>query len=150
MDHSSVSPFTIFSAGPEWQPRIREAWGDVAARHMHFGDGFTLLAQHNGELAGLIAIVYQSLPAPLQTSTEAFIDIIEVAAPFRRQGLARQLLDETTRVARAAGAVQLRAWSSVDKTAALHLWQALGFGLCPATTYHDGRPIAGYFVAQQL
>lgn len=141
---------TIRGAGPEWQPRIANAWNETAARHMHFNDGFSLLALDGDTPAGLISVVYRPLPAPLETTVEAFIDIIEVATPYRRQGIARQLVDHTARRARAAGAWQLRAWSSEDKTGALRLWRALGFGLCPATTYPGGRAVDGYFVARPL
>jgi hypothetical protein len=27
------------------------------------------------------------------------------------------------------------------------MWRALGFALCPATTYPRGQPVEGYFVA---
>ena len=52
--------------------------------------------------------------------------------------------------ARARGVYQLRAWSSEDKTEAIPMWKALGFGLCPATTYPGGREIEGYFVTKVL
>jgi len=45
---------------------------------------------------------------------------------------------------------QLRAWSSADKTAAIPMWRALGFGLCPATTYPRAAAVEGYFVALVL
>jgi len=30
------------------------------------------------------------------------------------------------------------------------MWRAVGFALCPATTYPRGAPIDGYFVARVL
>jgi hypothetical protein len=45
---------------------------------------------------------------------------------------------------------QIRSWSSEDKIEAIPMWQALGFGLCPATTYPQGKEVKGYFVARVL
>ena len=30
------------------------------------------------------------------------------------------------------------------------MWKALGFGLCPATTFPQGQEVKGYFVAKLL
>lgn len=30
------------------------------------------------------------------------------------------------------------------------MWKALGFGLCPATTFPNGQEVKGYFVARLL
>ena len=44
----------------------------------------------------------------------------------------------------------IRSWGSEDKMEAIHLWEALGFGPCPATTYLKGQEVNGYFVAKFL
>jgi ribosomal protein S18 acetylase RimI-like enzyme len=129
--------------------RIGREWGEVAARHMHFSDGFSIVALDGDELAGLIAIVWRELPPPL-VAKEAYIDIIEVAAAYRRREIATRLVELAAERARAAGACQLRAWSSSDKTAAIALWRALGFGLHPATTYPGGHAVDGFFVTQAV
>lgn len=76
----AIGPLIIRQATREQQGSIHATWGEVAVRHCHFEDGFTLLARSDVVPAGLIAVVYQPLPSPLDASTEAFIDIIEVVS----------------------------------------------------------------------
>ncbi len=137
-------------AGEALRDRIRREWGEVAARHMHLDNGFSIVALANAEPVGLIGVVWRSLPSPLPPTEEAFIDIIEVRADFRRRGIATYLIALSAERARAHGVYQLRAWSSEDKFEAIPMWRALGFGLCPATTYPRGDAVGGYFVARVL
>ena len=125
-------------------------WGENAARHLHMEDGFTLLALHGDELAGMISVYWKQLPAPLAGSCEAYIDILEVHKDFRRQGIAARLIGLSAERARAQGAIQLRSWSSLDKQEAIPMWKALGFGLCPAVTFPGGQEVHGYFVTLPL
>lgn len=126
--------------------RIGREWGEVAARHTHLSDGFTLVAFDGDELAGMIAIVWRELPPPLPVTTEGYIDIIEVAATHRRRGIATRLVGLAAERAREHHAHQLRAWSSDDKREAIAMWRALGFGLHPATIYPRGEAVTGYYV----
>jgi GNAT superfamily N-acetyltransferase len=130
---------------------IARCWGDVAARHMHIADGFTLLAMENDNPVGLIAVQWRHLSPPFSSGAcEGFIDIIEVRPEVRRQGIATTLIERSAARAQAYGAYQLRAWSSQDKTAVLLMWKALGFGLCPAATIAHGQKVSGYFAAKVL
>jgi hypothetical protein len=54
--------------------------------------------------------------------------------------------------ARDAGLLQIRAWSSSDKTAAIPMWRSLGYGLCPAKIWLEwcGQAVDGYYVVKQL
>jgi hypothetical protein len=52
--------------------------------------------------------------------------------------------------AKEAGIFQVRAWSSEDKIEAVLMWKALGFGICPATTYPQGKEVKGFFVTKVL
>lgn len=130
--------------------RIAHEWGDLAARHMHLSDGFSLVALTAEQPVGLIGISYRCLPAPLVGTYEGYIDIIEVHPDYRRQGIATQLIAMVIERLRTQRLYQVRAWSSEDKTAAIHLWQALGFTLCPAMTFPQGQQVQGYFVAKLL
>lgn len=122
-----------------------------AAQHMCFEDGFSLLALNNDDLpVGLIAVQWRHLLPPLTHLEEGFINIIEVRSDFRRQGVASRLIERAVRRAVRHGAYQVRAWSSEDKVAALAMWQALGFGLCPTTVFPPGQTVNGYFVTRQL
>jgi 1,4-dihydroxy-2-naphthoyl-CoA hydrolase len=129
---------------------VEETWGGKVARHIHLTDGFSLIAFAGEELAGLISVVWRELPQPSAAGEEAFIDIIEVAPKYRRQGIARNLLRRAAARTRDRGAHQFRAWSSEDKVEAIAMWQAIGFALCPAIEYHGGREIRGFYAAKVL
>jgi len=144
------SAITYVDANAVLRDRIQREWGEVAARHMHLDDGFSIVALAGDEPVGLIGVVWRALPPPLPPTEEAFIDIIEVRADFRRRGIAAQLIALSAERARSRGAYQLRAWSSEDKFEAIPMWRALGFGLCPATTYPRGEEVRGYYVARVL
>ncbi|MCE7988074.1 MAG: GNAT family N-acetyltransferase [Caldilinea sp. CFX5] len=130
--------------------RIAHEWGELAVRHMPLADGFSLVALDAEQPIGLIGVSYRSLPAPLTGIYEGYIDIIEVHPEYRRQGIATQLLAMVIERLRVQRLYQIRAWSSEDKGAAIQLWKTLGFTLCPATTYPNGQPVQGYFVARLL
>lgn len=137
-------------ADESWRPRLAEEWGAVAAQHMHFEDGFSILAMHQGQPVGLIAVYWRALPPPLPETSEGYIDIIEVRPGYRRLGIATALVERAAARARARGAYQLRAWSSEDKVEAIPMWRALGFGLCPAVTHPGGQVVRGYYVTRRL
>lgn len=145
------SSLTLIEPTPDQIERVRLEWGDLQARHLHLPpEGFSLLALKGDALIGLLGVSWRRLPAPLEESREAFIDIIEVRPAHRRKGIARAMLAACRDRARAAGAYQVRAWSSEDKIEALPMWKALGFGLCPATERSRGQFVRGFFVAQPL
>ena len=137
-------------ADEAWKARLAAHWPTVHPKHFHLADGFTLVALHQQEIVGVISVYWRELPPPLPPTKEGFIDIIEVAEPFRRRGIARRLVEFAAQRAREASAYQLRAWSSEDKTEAIPMWKALGFGLCPATVYPRGEKVEGFFVAKTL
>lgn len=145
-----TNPVNYIDADVVWRERIRQEWGETAARHMHLDDGFSILALAEGQPVGLISIRWQLLSAPLANTGEAFIDIIEVAQDFRRRGIASQLVEVAVGRAKQKGVYQVRAWSSIDKFEAISMWRALGFGLCPATSYFNGQKVDGYFVTWVL
>ncbi len=147
MNESTVR---YLEADAAWQARIGEAWGPVAARHMHLEDGFSLLAVGGDEPVGLISVYWRPLPPPLSSTDEGYIDIIEVHPDYRRQGIARRLIELSVERATARGVYQLRAWSSEDKVEAIPMWKALGFALCPATIYPGGEGVTGYFVMKRV
>ena len=128
--------------------RVAEEWGEKAACHTHLEDGFSILAMREKDLVGLISLYWKTLPAPLPETCEGYIDILEVHKDFRRKGVATQLIDMAMERARTKDVYQVRSWSSLDKTEAILMWKALGFGLCPATTYPNGQEVKGYFVTK--
>ncbi|HEX2997851.1 MAG TPA: GNAT family N-acetyltransferase [Anaerolineales bacterium] len=137
-------------ADEELKNRLAQEWGEKAARHMHLEDGFSILAMKENALVGLISVYWKILPPPLPETCEGYIDILEVHKDFRRRGIAAQLIDLSMQRAREKGVYQMRSWSSLDKTEAIPMWKALGFGLCPATTFPKGQEVKGYFVSKLL
>ena len=144
------TPLHYLEIDESWRERLAREWGGVVERHLHFSDGFSLLALCGEDPAGLISVYWRELPLPLSGVHEGYIDIIEVRPEFRRRGIARALVDISIQRAQAHHAFQLRAWSSEDKTEAIPMWQHLGFGLCPAITHPRGQEVRGYFVTKVL
>ncbi|MBI4671451.1 MAG: GNAT family N-acetyltransferase [Chloroflexi bacterium] len=140
----------FLDADEEWVARVANEWGEKAARHIHITDGFSIAAVHKELLVGLIAVQWRTLPQPLLETHDAYIDFLEVRKEYRRRGIARHLIELAEERSRKENVYQLRAWSSEDKTQAIPMWQALGFGLCPAKTWAQGQEVRGYFVAKVL
>jgi len=130
--------------------RVAEEWGEKVAHHMHLENGFSILAVQEEKLVGLISVDWRILPLPLPETHEGYIDILEVHQDFRRKGIATQLIDKALERVQERDVYQVRAWSSLDKTEAIPMWKALGFGLCPATTFPKGQEVKGYFVVKLL
>jgi len=149
-NHDGMTTISYIDADEAWRERIGREWGQLAARHMHLSGGFSIVALVGEEPVGLIAVIWRDLPAPLPPTVEAYIDIIEVRPAFRRRGIAARLVAMAAARARTRGAYQLRAWSSDDKVEAIPMWRALGFGLCPTTTYPGGQEVHGFFVTSPL
>jgi GNAT superfamily N-acetyltransferase len=141
---------TFVDADEELKTRIAEEWGEKAAHYMHLENGFSLLAMYDHEIVGLISVYWKVLPRPLPETCEAYIDILEVRKDLRRRGIATRLIEMSMERANRKGLYQMRAWSSLDKTEAIPMWKALGFGLCPATTFPKGQEVKGYFVTKLL
>jgi len=130
--------------------RVLNEWGEKAARHMHISEGFSIIAMAGEMLAGLISTYWKKLPTPLEDEFDAYIDILEVHKDFRRRGIATHLIEMSMQKAKQKGMRQIRSWSSEDKIEAIQMWKALGFGLCPATTYPKGLEVKGFFVTKIL
>jgi len=130
--------------------RVVEEWGEKVAHHMHLEEGFSIIAVQEEKLVGLISVYWKILPLPLPETYEGYIDILEVHQDFRRKGIATQLIDRAFVRSQERDVYQVRAWSSLDKTEAIPMWKALGFGMCPATTYPRGQEVKGYFVVKLL
>ena len=145
-----TSEIKFIDADEPLKNRVADEWGEKAARHMHLEDGFSILALQGNNLVGLISLYWKLLPQPLSKTWEGYIDILEVHKDFRRRGIATQLIDMSVERVKEKRAYQVRSWSSLDKAEAIPMWKALGFGLCPATTYPQGQEVKGYFVTKVL
>ncbi len=126
---------------------------DFSKMHAHYAqakDGFGIAAMADGRPVGFVGLSWRQLPEPVPNTLECFVDIIEVGAAYRRQGIAQKLLEIAEERARERGAYQMRAWSSEDKTEAIPMWRALGFGLSPAVERYPGEEVRGFFVSKVL
>jgi ribosomal protein S18 acetylase RimI-like enzyme len=133
-----------------WRDRISGQFGETAARHLRFSDGFSIAAIDQEQIAGFISVYWNKLPDPFTNTLEGYINIIEVDPHYRRRGIASKLVDLAMQRAVDQNACQLRAWSSEDKTEALAMWKKLGFGLSPAFQYFRGQEIRGFYVTKVL
>lgn len=133
-----------------WKSRILYEWNETVERHLHFSDGFTIVALHENLTIGIISVYWRKLPAPLPSTIEGYINILEVQPAYRRRGIARQLINLSIQKARECNAYQLRSWSSDEKVEAIPMWKRLGFGLCPAITFPRGQEVHGFFVVKLL
>ncbi|HSL45738.1 MAG TPA: GNAT family N-acetyltransferase [Anaerolineales bacterium] len=133
-----------------WRSWIVNEWNEKVERHLHFSDGFTIVALHEQHSIGIISVYWRQLPAPLPDTIEGYVNIVEVRPAYRKRGIARQLIDLSIQKACEHKAYQLRSWSSEDKVEAIPMWKRLGFGLCPATTFPRGQEVHGFFVTKIL
>lgn len=142
------------------EQQIIEIWGSWVKDWscLHYGDGcYSLAAVCDGKPIGFISAYPAQLPPPLQMHWDAYIDVLDVHRDFRRQGIARELLTRTEQWAKAYGYSQIRSWSSDDKSEAIPMWYALGYGVCPAVMRgvsvkkeFIGKPIHGFYVSKVL
>ncbi|MCL2199264.1 MAG: GNAT family N-acetyltransferase [Defluviitaleaceae bacterium] len=110
---------------------------------------YAVAALLNEEIVGFAGINSAELPPPLNGCFDAFINCIEVDERFQRHGIGRHLIGMLESWAKAYGYRQIRAWSSEDKVAAIHMWYALNYGMCPSIEVHDVI-IKGYVYAKIL
>ncbi|MCL2363749.1 MAG: GNAT family N-acetyltransferase [Defluviitaleaceae bacterium] len=128
-------------------------YGEVAKNHIHTeDDSYSLAAMHDDVPIGFISTYTRNLDAPIGEERDAYIDIIEVDDACKRMGIATELVKRTEAWAMKNGLLQIRAWSSQDKTEAIPMWRNLGYGLCPAKIWLERHNIAvdGYYVVKQL
>jgi len=138
------------------------AWSDDASTKIKKYDMlpnrdgcYRIAAMCGGQAVGFAAFAPARWTAPLGRYGDAFIHSIEVAEPFRRRGIGRQLITMLEERAREYGHRQIRAWSSCESPEALHMWYAMGYAMCPASEpiYKHGKIKGlnpGYYYAKIL
>ncbi len=140
--------YTLLSEGDAGL--VGSEFSGMTARHLCFSDGFTVAAMERERAVGILAVAWKELPPWVPPTREAFINVIEVVADRRRNGIGRHLVEFASEKVRAEGGYQIRAWSSDDRPAAHALWHTMGFAICPATVYPKGQEIEGCYVARVL
>ena len=142
------------------EEQIVQLWGDWVTKYncLHYGEGcYSLAALADGVPVGFISVYPLQLPKPLDMYHDAYIADLEVDENYRRKGIAAKLTGMAEEWAKAYGYRQIRAWSSDDKTEAIPMWYALGYGVCPAIMRGEsvikefaGKPIYGFYVSKVL
>lgn len=110
-------------------------------------DGYFVVVEENGAVAGFAAVFLRDIPAPVQ-GREAFINLIEVFEEYQRKGAAALLVQEILKIEKAKGTYQIRAYCDINNSASHALWRKNKFGISPVKM-SDGS-IAGSFVAYVL
>jgi GNAT superfamily N-acetyltransferase len=120
-------------------------------------NSYAVAALANENIIGFAGVNRQKLKPPLDDCFDAFINCIDVDERFQRQGIGRHLIGMLENWAKANGYRQIRAWSSEDKIAAIHMWYALNYGMCPSREVHRNKEtgeknviINGYVYAKLL
>jgi len=133
-------------------PALAAAFGDwiLRLRELHFEAGsFTIGAFAGDAPVGFISVYPKKLSG--LNRMEAYVDVIEVAKGYRRQGIATAMLAMSRDWARVRRYRRIRAWSTADKTQAIAMWRALGFRLRPVYAGKPGRRrLVGYYVTKRL
>ena len=103
--------------------QLRAEMRDALARGL-----FVRLAFAGDEAIGLVeAALRVDYVNGTETSPVAFVEGVYVAPPFRRRGVARALVGEVERWARAAGCRELASDSPLDNAGAHAMHRAFGF-----------------------
>ena len=123
------------------------------ANEIHFGDGtYSLVAMDNNIPVGFISACTKKFTAPLENEEDAYINVLMVDKPYRRKGIARELILTTEKWATEKGFPQIRAWSTTARLEALPMWRSLGYCMCPAKIWLEqyNEAIDGYYVVKKL
>lgn len=120
--------------------------------YIHRGEGcYSLAAICDGEPLGFISTFNLQLPPPLDAYEDAYIDVLEVDADYRRMGISSEMIRRTEKWAKEYGYRQIRSWSSDDKLEAIPMWYALDYCVCPTVQFYpDYGPVGGVYMAKML
>jgi len=131
--------------------QIKASWQSNAGDYLHLGsDGLTVAAVVDGQPLGVISAFKRNLPEPLAMVREAFIDIIEVQEPFRRQGIGEMLVSRVVAWAQDNGLDQVRAWSEEIRLEALMLWRKTGFSFAKVDFERAGQRRYGFYAVRPV
>ncbi|MCL2445364.1 MAG: GNAT family N-acetyltransferase [Oscillospiraceae bacterium] len=133
--------------------RYSQDFETTIKQHVHLEQGScSIVALHEGKPVGFVSAYTKALAAPLTHVQDAYIDILEVDEQYRRQGIAAALVAQAEAWAAQQGLAQIRSWSSDNKTMAIHMWHALGYGLCPAKIWVEWckKAVDGFYVVKKI
>lgn len=138
-------------ATPELKNTMKERSNSNACDFIRFEDNYlSIMGLDNGIPIALIVAKQRPLPPPLQTSSEAYIDIIEVHPDYQRKGIGMILMGKVMDWAHVNQCIQLRAWSEEIRSEALMLWNKLGFTFSRVDFQNGDEKRYGFYVAKRL
>lgn len=145
VDMNEENKMKIRKAEQSIRNLILKDWNQEAVEHLHFDDGFTFVAKIGSGIVGFIS-------AKQKNKEETFIDIIDVKEKYRRQGIGSALVDAAIMESKNISANKIKSWSSLDKIAAIEMWESLGFKLHLTETISKNTksPVKGYIVEINL
>ncbi len=108
-------------------------WGDFNPQSIAAANFFIYAVQHREELVGYVSVVF--IPKPDGRIGTLYVDELWVLEEFRRQGLARCLMDEVVRLGYRLNAWELRLYVNETNQAARHFYQSLGMTETAQTRY---------------
>lgn len=121
-------------------PQPRASWEMVIADYAHAqaeGSHFCGIYLPGGELAGIV----DYLPSGFEGQPAcAFLELLMIAAPYRRQGLGEAVFRAVeAEIRKDPGVTEFRAGVQVNNPAAIRFWQRMGFVIAsPARAMPDG------------
>jgi len=152
--NEGLKQFEIVEIDDTLAERIRIEFRQEAFDHLRFREvGISFASMEGENIAGFISLTWKEFPYTFEEPPkEAYIDILEVRPEYRRQGIAKKLIDKCESVARTENCYQLRSWSSEDKTEAIAMWKKYNFGMNPQTIVsgRTGENVNGYFVTKPI
>lgn len=155
INEGSAGKYTFRKLEASDAEKITDKFGDYLTRFkcLHFGDGaLTVGAFDKHEPIGIISVYLRFMPAPLEETREAVIDALEVDKAYRRQGVAKALINRAEVWAKEFNSLQIRTWCSGEKTDLIKAMYSLGYCLCPVKVWVDARKeeTGGFYAVKLL
>ena len=142
---------TYLPGTPETKQQMQVISETNACDFICFDDHyFSVFALTDGKPIALIGAKIRSMSEPLRNQSEVYIDIIEVAPAFYRQGIGTVLVKRVIEWATTNDATQVRAWTEEDREAALMLWHKMGFTFSRVDFQRGEEKRYGFYVARRL
>ena len=136
---------------PEIKQQMQETSETNACDFIRFdNDYFSVFALTDGKPIALIGAKIRSISEPLQNESEVFIDIIEVAPVFYRQGIGTTFVERVIEWATTKDATQIRAWTEECREAALMLWDKMGFTFSQVDFQRGEEKRYGFYVTRRI
>ncbi|OBR68944.1 hypothetical protein A7K91_15060 [Paenibacillus oryzae] len=143
----------FIKADEDLKTLITNNWKPIIGNHMHINDGISIVGMLKEEPIAVISVYWTHWIKPLNEEMDGYIDIIEVKDDYRRNGIAKYLVEKAEDECRIRNLKQIRSWSSDNKLEALRMWKKFGYGMCPARIISGPNQdilVNGFYVVKTL